>query len=50
MRYVTALETEDISQQKTLFNELREYCERDTLAMLKVRQALARIYQANESE
>ena len=48
--YMTALETDDVNLQRQIFNELREYCKRDTLATLKVRQALVHKIQADEPE
>ena len=42
-RYVRAVETADEAQRRRLFDDLRAYCARDTLATVKVRQALSRI-------
>ncbi len=42
-RYSLALNTKDRRQQQSLFDDLRAYCERDTLASVKIRQALASI-------
>ena len=42
-RYVRAVETADEAQRRPLFDDLRSYCARDTLATVKLRQALSRI-------
>ena len=42
-RYVRAVETADEAQRRRLFDDLRAYCARDTLATVKLRQALSRI-------
>ena len=42
-RYVLALETADVEQRRQVFDDLRAYCARDTLATVKLRQALASI-------
>ncbi len=43
VRYVGALETADDAQRQRVFDDLRAYCARDTLATVKLRQALSRI-------
>ena len=50
VQYVNALETEDTELRDQIFRQLRDYCERDTLATLKVRQALSRIAQSDVPE
>ena len=50
VQYMAALETEDLSQRKSIFKELRAYCHRDTLATLQIRQALSRMRKGEESE
>ena len=50
VQYVNALETEDAELRDQIFKQLRDYCERDTLATLKVRQALSRIAQSDVPE
>ena len=47
--YVRAVETADEAQRRQLFDDLRAYCERDTLAMVKLRQALSTIAEPAES-
>ena len=42
-RYVLALETADLEQRQQMFDDLRAYCARDTLATVKVREALSSI-------
>ena len=42
-RYTQALTTEDALERQRTFNDLRAYCARDTLAMVKLREALARV-------
>ncbi|MDE0450791.1 MAG: DUF2779 domain-containing protein [Gammaproteobacteria bacterium] len=42
-RYALALETADDERRRPLFDDLRAYCARDTLATVKLRQALSRI-------
>lgn len=39
-RYVLALGTTDAEQRRRMFDDLRAYCARDTLATVKLRQAL----------
>lgn len=43
VRYARALATADAEQRQRMFDDLRAYCARDTLATVKVRQALARL-------
>ena len=50
VQYMNALETEDAELRDQIFRQLRDYCERDTLATLKVRQALSRIAQSDVAE
>ncbi len=40
IRYTQALKIEDVLQRQRTFNDLRAYCARDTLAMVKLREAL----------
>ena len=40
VEYLNALKTEELDHRTKVFRNLRDYCERDTLAMVKVRQAL----------
>ena len=42
VQYSLALRTADIEQRGRMFDDLRAYCARDTLATVKLRQALAR--------
>ena len=42
-RYVGALGSADSAERRRTFEELRAYCERDTLAMVELRRALARL-------
>ena len=42
-RYIQALKNEDALERERMFDDLRAYCARDTLAMVKLRAALARI-------
>ena len=46
VQYVTALESDITQQQRDLFDHLRDYCKRDTLATLKIRQVLSKISQS----
>lgn len=46
MQYMIALQTEDEEQRNSVFRGLREYCKRDTLATLEIRQVLAEIVQS----
>ena len=48
-RYVRAVETADDAQRRRLFDDLRAYCARDTLATVKLRQTLSRIAEPSES-
>ena len=50
VQYMNAIDSEDSKRRKQIFSQLREYCERDTLATFKVRQALSRIAQSDVSE
>ena len=43
IRYTQALENEDAPERERMFDDLRAYCARDTLAMVKLREALARV-------
>ena len=43
LQYIAALDTKDTKERFTIFNDLRKYCRRDTLATLQVRRALANI-------
>ena len=43
VRYAQALKSEDVLERQRTFDDLRAYCARDTLAMVKLREALARI-------
>ena len=42
-RYTQALNNEDALERERMFDDLRAYCARDTLAMVKLREALTRI-------
>ena len=42
-RYTQALKNEDALERERMFDDLRAYCARDTLAMVKLREALTRI-------
>ncbi|MCY4278701.1 MAG: DUF2779 domain-containing protein [Gammaproteobacteria bacterium] len=42
-RYSLALHTQDQAEQQSIFDDLRAYCERDTLASITIRQALANL-------
>ena len=42
-RYTQALKNEDALERERMFDDLRAYCARDTLAMVKLRAALAQI-------
>ena len=43
VRYVAALGSADSAERQRTFEELRAYCERDTLAMVELRRALAKL-------
>ena len=43
VRYVAALGSADSTERQRTFEELRAYCERDTLAMVELRRALAKL-------
>ena len=40
VRYAQALKSEDVLERQRTFDDLRAYCARDTLAMIKLRAAL----------
>lgn len=42
LRYMHALQTNDSKERHSIFKELREYCKRDTLATLRIRQVLTK--------
>ena len=42
-RYIQALKSENALERERMFDDLRAYCARDTLAMVKLREALGRI-------
>ena len=46
VQYEVALACEDTAQRQKIFDDLRAYCERDTLAMVLVKQALSEVSQA----
>ena len=41
IRYERALATDDANEREPIFTALREYCGRDTHALLRIRQVLA---------
>lgn len=41
-QYLKALQTNDTEERRSIFKELRDYCKRDTLATLRIRQVLAK--------
>ena len=47
MAYENALETEDAEQRTAIFDQLRAYCRQDTLAMVRLYDALQRITEGN---
>lgn len=46
--YMTALRTDDTALRKAMFQDLHDYCERDTLATMKVRLALEQLAVRNK--
>jgi len=50
MAYENALETRDAGQREQTFDQLRAYCQQDTLAMVDLYDALKKIADNNEGE
>ena len=50
VEYMNALDTDDAQQRELIFSQLRDYCERDTLATLKIREALSQLTQNSDAE